>query len=367
MIRYFAAFAALIALCAIPVFAGAVQRCTVTLKADGNTAAVQRAMERPGKATPVVCLRAGIYKGARLLATRSVVLQRTGKGKVVLDAGERGRMVTLLDKDIEVTLRGLTLTGGVAEEGAAVAVLRDSRLRMEDCWLTDNRATSKGAAVHVGGGLAVLVRTRITRNDAPRAGAIYVAPGARIVLAHTLIAGNRNQGGANAPVYFAPGSGGEILYSTIAYNHAHGIYIQPSEKRTLTPLRVDSSIVMGGSHAIWVSRSTASMVEVYRSVVHGEVGFIPLDLKTSRQLPVFTLNEPEPQRYRPTLGSPAIKRGACTSRFGKTDISGKRRPSLCTAGAVESNDKEIAKTMAERDRIAKIKKRERKADEAFNW
>ena len=359
-------WAGLAALLALPSTALA-QRCTVTLQADGNTAAVQRAMERPGKAPPVVCLKPGIYKGARLLATRSVVLKRAGKGKVVLDAGERGRVLTVLDKDITVTLQGLTLTGGVAEEGGAVALLRDAVLRLEDCWLTGNRAINKGAAAHVGGGLAVFVRTLITRNDAPRAGAVYVSPGARFVLAHSLIAGNRNQGGPNSPIFLAAGCGAEILNSTIAYNHAHGLYVHPAQKGKRTRVVVDSSIIMGGSHAIWVARNEAPAVQVYRSVLHGQIGFIPLDLATSRGLPVFKLNEPEPQRYRPTLGSPAIKLGECSARFGKTDISGKKRPSSCTAGAVEANGEAIKKTLAERARLARIKRKEMKSDEAFNW
>ena len=341
------------------------QPCTVTLKADGNTAAIQRALERPGKRRPVVCLRPGIYKGARLMATRNAVLRAHGKGKVILEAGERGRVFTVLDKGISVVLKGLTLTAGVNEEGGAIAMLRDSKLRLEDCWLTDNRSTKHGGAAHLGAGLTVMVRTRITRNDSTRAGAIHVGTGARLVLAHTLIADNRNQGGRNAPVYLAPGAGVEILNSTIAYNHAHGVFVTPKVDGKRSMLRIDSSVIMGGTHAVWVDRREAQAVEVFRSVLHRKVGFIPLDLASQRELPVFNLTESE--RYRPTNGSPAITLGRCHSRFGRKDVAGKRRAKKCTAGALEALPAEIKRTLKERARVAKIRAKERKADEAFNW
>ena len=341
------------------------QPCSVTLKADGNTAAIQRAMEKPGKRAPVVCLRPGIYKGARLLATRDVVVKRVGKGKAVLDAGERGRVFTVLDKDISVTLQGITLTGGVAEEGGAIAVLRDAKVKLVDCWLTANRATRRGGGLHVGAGLLVAIRTRITRNDSPQAGAVFVAPGARAVLSHTVITENRNQGGRNAPVYLAPGAGAEILNSTIAYNHAHGVFVTPMVDGKRAMLRVASSVIMGGTHAIWVDRREAKAVEVESSVLHGQIGFIPLDLKCSRTLPKFSLRSNE--RYRPVAGSPAIDRGQCTGRFSKTDVSGRKRPRKCTAGAIESLPDDIKSTRVERAQRGKRKAKHKKADEAFNW
>ncbi|GEM_PF-1877863 len=362
-------FAAGIVAFTLGIFAGAsnaaAQPCTVTLKADGNTAAVQRAMEKAGKRTPVVCLKPGIYKGARLLATRSVVVKRVGKGKVVFDAGERGRVFTVIDKDVDATLKGITLTNGIADEGGAVAVLRDSKLTLEDCWITDNRATGKGGAVHVGAGLAVLIRTRINRNDAPRAGAVHVGTGARLVLAHSIITDNRNQGGANAPIYLTPGANVEIHNSTIAYNHAHGVFMRPAVDGKRSSLLIESSVIMGGSHSVHVPRREAQMVEVYRSVLHGKTGFIPLDLQSSRKLPVFNLTDVE--RYRPAMGSPAIGLGRCR-RFGRKDVAGKPRAMpTCTAGALEALPKDVKKTIAERKRVRKVKAKERKADEAFNW
>ncbi len=333
---------------ASPAFA----RCTVTLRADGNTAAIQRAMDAPGRRTPVVCLKPGIYKGARLIATRSVVLKRVGKGRAVFDAGGRGRVLTVMGEKANVTLQGLTLTNGSSEEGGAAAVIGGGTLRIVGGWITANQGTRKGGAVWVKAGKLELVQTRVSGNRGGAGGAVYVSDGGTAKIASSLISDNKNATGNDGPLHIRSGATLLLLSSTLAYNSGQGVYVEAA-KGTQTPaaVRIESSVIMGTPDAVRISRKEAANVAVFRSVLYGGVGFIPLDLDSSRLLPVFNLTDTE--RYRPTFGSPAIGIGSCTDRDTTRDVAGNKRGRRCTAGALESTRVEIKKTMKARKKVQK--------------
>ncbi len=334
-------------------------RCTITLKADGNTAAVQRAMEAPGSRRPVVCLQPGIYGGARLIATRSVTVRKVGKGKVVLDAGARGRVLTITDKGLDVRLEGIVLSNGDIEEGGGVAMLGDSRLQLVNCWLTGNKATRSGGAIYAQAGRLDLVRTRISSNYAGHGGAIMVEGTTRLNIAHSMVSDNRNEAGSNGPIWLEDGVRLEFLHSTLAYNVGHGIYLRPAPRGPTPTLLVDSAVIMGAPDAILVPRSKASAVEVYRSVLHGGIGFISLDLASKRAIPRFNLTDQE--RYRPSKGSPAIALGLCHKKGGKLDLAGKSRPRVCTAGALEALAADVKTTLIERNKREALKKKDKEA------
>ena len=76
--------------------------CDVTLVADGNTAAIQVALDRTDK--PVICLKPGKYLGARFVVAQSATLQRLGTGEVILDAGGQGRVLTLPKAGVRLAL-----------------------------------------------------------------------------------------------------------------------------------------------------------------------------------------------------------------------------------------------------------------------
>jgi len=330
--------------------------CTVTLKADGNTAAVQRAMDAPGRRTPVVCLRPGVYGGARLIASRNVTLRRVGKGKAVLDAGSRGRALTITDKDLVVRLEGLVLTNGDIEEGGGVALLGASHLSLVDCWLTGNRASRKGGAIYTQAGQLDLVRSRLSSNYAGKGGGLFAEGMAKVHAAHTMVSDNRNEAGSNGPIWLEDGVRLEFRHSTLAYNVGHGIYLRPSPRGPAPSLLVDSAVIMGAPDAIFVARAKAEKVAVFRSVIHGGIGFIALDLASKRALPRFNLTEQE--RYRPSKGSPAITLGQCRSKFGNRDLAGVSRKRVCTAGALEAPAADIKATLIERRKKAAKKKKE---------
>ena len=348
------AVAIVLLVCALPALASAA-RCTVTLKADGNTAAVQRAMDAKGPRRPVVCLRPGVYKGARLIASRSCTLKGVGKGKVILDAGARGRILTVTDKGLDVRLEGLVLSNGDIEDGGAVAQLADSRLHLADCWLTANRAARKGGGIYANAGQLALERTRISSNYGASGGALLLEGTARMTATHSMISDNRNEAGSNGPIWLAGASRLDLRHSTLAYNVGHGVYLRPTPRGPAPHLHVDSAVIMGAPDAIFVARSKVSQVAVFRSVLHGGIGFIALDLASKRAIPRFNLVDQE--RYRPTKGSPAIALGLCKGKGGKRDLARRLRPKTCTAGALEALPGDVKDTLAEWKKAEADKKR----------
>ena len=335
-------------LLALPSPATAASRCTVTLSADGNTAAVQREMDGDRR-RPVVCLRPGHYKGARLIASRSGELRAVGEGRVILDAGGRGRVLTIVNPGVQLVLTGVTLTEGSVENGGAIAVEAKSSVRLQDCWITRNKAAAHGGAVYVrAGGSVELVLTRVSVNSAATGSALWVEGDSSIRLVSTLIHDNKSRGGSDdSALVVRPGCDAQVLHTTIAYNPGHGIFVAPAGPgATAAKLRVDSSILMGAPDAISMDRAEAGAAYVNRSVLYGRTGFVPYGPACRRELPVFDLENAE--RYRPTYGSPAIGMGLCNDRDSKLDVAGNRRSGRCTAGALEADPIATRKTLAER-------------------
>ena len=320
--------------------------CTVTLRPDGNTAAIQRAMDRPGRRPPVVCVRPGIYKGARLIATRSALVRKVGPGRAIFDAGAMGRVLTVTMAGVDVTFDGITLSGGRSDRGGAVALLAEAQITLNDCWLTGNEAKMEGGAIYAEAGTVRLDRSRVMVNRAPGATGLALVGTAHAVVSNSVIADNAPKVTQDAPIRLSGATRLELLQSTIAYNGGYGIFLQPRGAGPKPTLLVESSVVQGKPDAIHVNRADATEVAVFRSVLHGGIGFVALDLQSSRDIPGFNLIDVE--RYRPEAGSPAIALGRCTRQAGMRDLAGKRRGANCTAGALEARPADVRKTLQDR-------------------
>lgn len=340
-------------LAAAAIAAGEARACDVTLKPDGNTAAIQHAMNRQGKKTNVVCLQPGVYRGARLIASKNTVLRSTGKDKVVFDAGQQGRVLTMVQDGIDVTLQGVTLTNGKADRGGAIEITQKSTLTLKDCWLYNNTSTLHGGgAMAASAGTVKLVRTRITGNSASYAAAIDLSGNARLHMVSTLIAENDAKGTADPPVRMTGATQLRMVASTIAYNSGSALALVangPGRRK----VSIDSSILMGKPDAIAVQRAEAEDVSVLRSVLHGAIGFVSLDMASKRALPGFNLRDVE--RYRPEKGSPAIALGLCADADARSDLNGKPRGKVCTAGALEAPVADVQATLAARKAEEKAK------------
>jgi predicted outer membrane repeat protein len=328
----------------------AASACDVILRPDGNTAAIQHAMDRAAKRPTVVCLHAGTYAGARLTARRAVTLRRIAQGPVVLDAGSQGRVLTVTGATGTIRLEGLTLRGGKADRGGAILHLSEATLRLEDCTVTANVATLLGGgAIAADAGSLVLVRTRIHGNQGERASALDLGGTVKARLVSTLISDNAAQGLTDPPIRLRGAGQLEIVASTVAYNGGSALVVQP-EGDGPRRLVIESSILLGKPDALTVPRAEAETVRVERSVVYGQIGYVPLDLASARTLPGFALKPPE--RYQPEVGSAAIALGRCTANDARRDLLGRPRAATCTAGALEAPPADVRKTLAERKKSA---------------
>jgi hypothetical protein len=171
-------------------------------------------------------------------------------------------------------------------------------------------------------------------------------------LVGSLVTENHVAATVDGPIRLADDARLEILLSTIAYNSGNGLVLQP-HGRGRASLRVDSSIVMGTPDALSVARNEADRVGVQRSVLHGGVGYVALDMATRRTVPGFNLKDAE--RFRPEKGSPAIALGLCTGPDAGVDVAGHKRARVCTAGALEATAADVGETLKLRAKLAKDK------------
>lgn len=128
-----------------------------------------------------LCVGPGRYPETLTLRQSIVIVGTGGAGETVVDAEGRGRVVTVLPGAGDVELQGLTLSGGEAEEGAALRA-EGVHLRLRGVWV--HGAASGGSGwVH---GAVLLV------------GAETVAQGLHIQ--SSLTTGERVEGGALAAI-----------------------------------------------------------------------------------------------------------------------------------------------------------------------
>lgn len=304
--------------------------CDVTIAADGNTAAIQAALDRSD--APVICLKPGKYTGARLVARQSATVRRLGAGEVVLDASGQGRVLTVLAPHVHVVLDGLTLQDGRADDGGGLAVQADARLDLRGCVVRDNHATHNGGGLWADQGTVVATRTRWLQNTAMQGAAVHAGGQAHVRLVSNLMTQHPTTVTDTATIALAGQAQLDLLSSTLAYNAGHALALTP-DLNARPHARVHDSIVLGAPDSFQVGQHQADGVDVQRSVVSGRVGFVALDLASRRDAP--QLDAVGQERARPTSGSPAVGLGRCKSADQRLDLLGQKRGKKCTAGALE--------------------------------
>lgn len=304
--------------------------CPVSLRPDANTAMVQRLLDRVD-GPQRICLQAGVYKGAHLRVRRSVRLEAVGTGPVILDAAGSGRPITVSGRGVQAELVGLTLTHGDADVGGGLAVEAGASARLVDCVLRANRGRGRGGAIHVADGTVSLVRARLHDNRGSRGAAIHVDGRGRLEASTTLLADNGADTAGDGAIQVGPGGTLTLRSTTVVQPQGAAILLSAGGPKGATVVTIDSSLLVGGGRAIVCDRHSAAGVSVRRSVVVGRVGFVALDLASRRTAPRFATGGAE--RYRPAPGSPAAALGRCDHRDTFADLSGRRRPRRCAAGA----------------------------------
>ena len=122
-----------------------------------------------------------------------------GEGELTLDAGDTHRVFELInyEEDVEITLRGMTLTdgssGGRDSVGGAIYIFRQT-LFLEECNIVGNNADAEGGGIYNDGGVLVISGSTIADNSpdgiANRAGAT--------TLVNTTVSENRGVGIRNS-------------------------------------------------------------------------------------------------------------------------------------------------------------------------
>lgn len=218
-----------------PVFADAVLSwdgllavSTVTLPADGGAGSLRQAVldANANVGADTIQLSEGRYvlslAGSNedasvtgdLDVTDDLVVIGQGADVTVIDAGQLDRIFEIHAGTL--TLRQLTLTGGFADDGGAIA--NRGQLVLEDVVIEDNVATAKGGAVYSDGTMSV-ARSTFAANQANDGGAIYVSAtgGSSLILDSSTLAYNQaaNRGGA----LWVEGHA-DLQHVTIAFNQA---------------------------------------------------------------------------------------------------------------------------------------------------
>ncbi len=314
--------------------------CTVTLAPEGGAAAIQQALDRADN--PLICLKPGVFRGARFVVAHAATLQRLGAGEVVLDAGGQGRVLTLPVAGVRLALAGVTLTGGRAEQGGAIQMTADAALRLTDCQIHDNTATRRaGGGLWASAGTIVAVRTRWSHNLADTGAAIALVGTAQLRLIASLVTLHPAPSTDGAPIYLAGAAQLDVISATIAYNAGPSIAIA-ADLQEKPRLLVTDSLLLGAPNAFSVSQRQAENVDVQRSVVSGRIAFVSMDLASKRDAP--QLDALGVERAMPALGSPAIDLARCLLADQHLDLLGKKRAKRCTAGALEPSDDVVGHT-----------------------
>ena len=143
----------------------------------------------------------------------------------------------------QVAMQKLTITEGLAPgNGGCISVL-DGTLRLTDCTVNRNRASSIGGGIFVdGAGALELISSTVSNNSAPQAGGIFLFSPATVDVTSSTITGNLSAGNGGAII----NNGGTVTItsSTITRNTAQsGGGIQQDGAAPSVTLQLNNSIV----------------------------------------------------------------------------------------------------------------------------
>lgn len=110
----------------------------------------------------------------------------------------------------DVTINDLTIKGGYVSTGGAISVPASTTLRLENCIVSNSRATSGGGGI-LCNGVAFLSSSFIIRNAASYGGGFMLSGSGRMYIENSTIAENRSTSSGGG------GGGAEVQNGTILY------------------------------------------------------------------------------------------------------------------------------------------------------
>jgi hypothetical protein len=297
-------------------------------------------------ACTTIQLITGTYP-ANLMITRSVTIQGEAADLVRLQGGGSGAVVTTIT-GTNVTLQGLTLSGGATGIQYGGGILNQGQMFIQDVLIENNTTQGFGGGIANLGALT-LVDSSIINNQAGRAGgAIFLYDNSTLTMANVTIAGNKanNRGGAIADLGQVSSFLGTISNTTIVQNSSPnttgGINLfsgQISIANTILAQNFDQN---GLSN--FKGSSSGDLISQGHNLEDGnEAGFTAAGDKQSVNplLASLALNGGTTPSYALLLGSPAIDAGD-SSICSRIPVSGldqrgvsRDQGAACDIGAYE--------------------------------
>src|SRR5262245_31963102 len=167
----------------------------------------------------IINVAAGQYNEFLTIA-KSLTIVGAGAATTAVDGGSKGRVVNI-DGAVDVTIAGVTIRGGVANNGAGI--LNASTLTLRDSQVTTNQADGNGGGIFSSGTL-ILTNSTISGNHAVSSGGGIYNSGT-LTLTNSTISGNQAIG--NGGGIFSSGAGA-LASATVTANSSTGSETQGS-------------------------------------------------------------------------------------------------------------------------------------------
>ncbi len=187
----------------------------------------------------------------QLNVTDSVTISGTGATSLTIDGDNSSRVFYLYNgaATLDITLSGMTITGGNASTGGGIVDF-DENLTLVDSVVTGNTSSGKGGGLWADGFNMTLTirRTEISNNTAgDDGGGIYVEDtGGLLTIEDSTISGNQTSGDGGGIYFYDPDHDVLITRSTISGNTAAGkgggIYLYSMDNGSFT---IENSTITG--------------------------------------------------------------------------------------------------------------------------
>ena len=213
-----------------------------------------------------VHLAPGTYHEAGLRVAQAVTIAGDDTATTRLDGQGRGPLLTVAAGGV-LTLDGLTLSGGAARRGGAIAVEAGGQLVARRAALLDN-AADWGGGLYMAGGAATIEDSRLAENTAEGGGAVFAAAGTLTIVRSDVA---DNTAGVGGGLFVGPAADVTLGRATVAGNTARfggGAYVQGAFHSLNSLWRANEATARGGGlfgdggaalleHTAWLGNGAA--------------------------------------------------------------------------------------------------------------
>jgi Calx-beta domain-containing protein/parallel beta helix pectate lyase-like protein/polymorphic membrane protein len=251
---------------------------TVTNLNDSGAGSLRQAISDANNAVgpDVVTFQAGVtgtitLATGQLYVSDSVDIQGPGQAVVTVNGNNASRVFYVYYSDglIDVTISGLTLTGGTANQGGGILDLGEN-LTLDHVTVDSNTSTGAGGGLWLNGDANSLTITNsvFSGNTANVGGGIFLYDsGQPVLIQDTVISGNHSTGRGAGIYLYNPGYSVTIERSTLSGNQAAGeggglfVYHTHGATVTLRQSTLSGNSALRGGGAYFYTPSNPVVIE----------------------------------------------------------------------------------------------------------